>query len=472
MDILEKIVSFGNDLIWSNVLIFILIGVGLYFTIRSRFVQFRLFGEMFHVLTEKDTMKGRKKSVSSLQAFFISTASRVGTGNLAGVASAVSIGGPGAVFWMWVIALLGAASGFVESTLAQIYKVRDGDDFRGGPAYYMQRALNARWLGIIFAVLITFSFGLVFNSVQSNTIALAFENSFDVNRWVLGAILTVATAIIIFGGVRRIAVVSQIIVPIMAGIYLLVAAYVLIVNFTEIPAMFALIFQHAFGLKEVTGGGVGAAMLLGIKRGLFSNEAGMGSAPNAAATADVSHPVKQGLIQALGVFVDTLLIATATAFMVMMSNGYVDSKLDGVQLTQEAMNQHLGSGAGIFVAIAVLLFAFSSIIGNYYYGETNIEFIKSSKTALFIYRLAVLGMVMFGAKAGFGIVWSMADLSMGLMALLNLIVIAIIGKVAFVALKDYRDQRKAGKDPQFYADTIKGLKSDIWTDRPVKDKSN
>ncbi|KMM35836.1 alanine/glycine:cation symporter family protein [Guptibacillus hwajinpoensis] len=472
MDILEKIVSFGNDLIWSNVLIFILIGVGLYFTIRSRFVQFRLFGEMVHVLTEKDTVKGRKKSVSSLQAFFISTASRVGTGNLAGVASAVSIGGPGAVFWMWVIALLGAASGFVESTLAQIYKVRDGDDFRGGPAYYMQRALNARWLGIIFAVLITFSFGLVFNSVQSNTIALAFENSFDVNRWVLGAILTVATAIIIFGGVRRIAVVSQIIVPIMAGIYLLVAAYVLIVNFTEIPAMFALIFQHAFGLKEVTGGGVGAAMLLGIKRGLFSNEAGMGSAPNAAATADVSHPVKQGLIQALGVFVDTLLIATATAFMVMMSNGYVDSKLDGVQLTQEAMNQHLGSGAGIFVAVAVLLFAFSSIIGNYYYGETNIEFIKSSKTALLIYRLAVLGMVMFGAKAGFGIVWGMADLSMGLMALLNLIVIAIIGKVAFVALKDYRDQRKAGKDPQFYADTIKGLKSDIWTDRPVKDKSN
>lgn len=472
MDILEKIVSFGNDLIWSNVLIFILIGVGLYFTIRSRFVQFRLFGEMVHVLTEKDTMKGRKKSVSSLQAFFISTASRVGTGNLAGVASAVSIGGPGAVFWMWVIALLGAASGFVESTLAQIYKVRDGDDFRGGPAYYMQRALNARWLGIIFAVLITFSFGLVFNSVQSNTIALAFENSFDVNRWVLGAILTVATAIIIFGGVRRIAVVSQIIVPIMAGIYLLVAAYVLIVNFTEVPAMFALIFQHAFGLKEVTGGGVGAAMLLGIKRGLFSNEAGMGSAPNAAATADVSHPVKQGLIQALGVFVDTLLIATATAFMVMMSNGYVDSKLDGVQLTQEAMNQHLGSGAGIFVAVAVLLFAFSSIIGNYYYGETNIEFIKSSKTALLIYRLAVLGMVMFGAKAGFGIVWGMADLSMGLMALLNLIVIAIIGKVAFVALKDYRDQRKAGKNPQFYADTIKGLKSDIWTDRPVKDKSN
>ncbi|MBN8210215.1 alanine:cation symporter family protein [Bacillus sp. NTK071] len=472
MDILEKIVSFGNDLIWSNVLIFILIGVGLYFTIRSRFVQFRLFGEMFHVLTEKDTMKGRKKSVSSLQAFFISTASRVGTGNLAGVASAVSIGGPGAVFWMWVIALLGAASGFVESTLAQIYKVRDGDDFRGGPAYYMQRALNARWLGIIFAVLITFSFGLVFNSVQSNTIALAFENSFDVNRWVLGAILTVATAIIIFGGVRRIAVVSQIIVPIMAGIYLLVAAYVLIVNFTEIPAMFALIFQHAFGFKEVTGGGVGAAMLLGIKRGLFSNEAGMGSAPNAAATADVSHPVKQGLIQALGVFVDTLLIATATAFMILMSNGYVDSKLDGVQLTQEAMNQHLGSGAGIFVAVAVLLFAFSSIIGNYYYGETNIEFIKSNKTALLIYRLAVLGMVMFGAKAGFGIVWGMADLSMGLMALLNLIVIAIIGKVAFVALKDYRDQRKAGKDPQFYADTIKGLKSDIWTDRPVKDKSN
>jgi len=472
MDILKTIVDAGNELIWSNILIVILIGVGLYFTIRSRFVQFRLFGEMFHVLAEKETMKGRKNSVSSLQAFFISTASRVGTGNLAGVASAVSIGGPGAVFWMWVIALLGAASGFVESTLAQIYKVRDGDDFRGGPAYYMQRALNARWLGIIFAVLITFSFGLVFNSVQSNTIALAFENSFDVNRWVLGAILTVATAIIIFGGVRRIAVVSQIIVPIMAGIYVIVAAFVLIVNFTEIPAMIALIFQHAFGFKEVTGGGVGAAMLLGIKRGLFSNEAGMGSAPNAAATADVSHPVKQGLIQALGVFVDTLLIATATAFMILMSDGYVDSKLDGVQLTQEAMNQHLGSGAGIFVAVAVLLFAFSSIIGNYYYGETNIEFIKSSKTALLIYRLAVLAMVMFGAKAGFGIVWGMADLSMGLMALLNLIVISIIGKVAFVALKDYRDQRKAGKDPQFYADTIKGLKSDIWTNKPVKDKSN
>ncbi|EGL81751.1 amino acid carrier protein [Caldalkalibacillus thermarum TA2.A1] len=458
MDILESIISWGNHLLWSKVLIVMLIGLGVYFTFKTRFVQFKLFGEMFRLLKEGVTPDPtQKKAVSSFQAFCISTASRVGTGNMAGVALAISLGGPGAVFWMWLIALIGAASSFVESTLAQIYKVKDGNGFRGGPAYYMEKGLNQRWMGVLFAVLITITFGLVFNSVQSNTIAHALEEAWGIDRGLMGLILAVVVGLIIFGGVKRIARVSAVIVPVMAIFYVAVALFVVIKNVTMIPEVLMLIIGNAFGLQEVVGGGLGAALMNGIKRGLFSNEAGMGSAPNAAAAAAVSHPVKQGLIQSLSVFTDTLIICSATAFIILMSGIYLDQEINGIALTQAALSTQVGDWATGFVAIAILLFAFSSLIGNYYYGETNIEFIRSSKTWLTIYRLAVIGMVAFGSVAQLSLVWDMADLFMGLMAIINLIAIALLGKFAFAALQDYVEQRREGKDPVFRADRIEGL---------------
>ncbi|WP_079509067.1 alanine/glycine:cation symporter family protein [Mesobacillus jeotgali] len=459
MEIFNNIITQLNDYMWSYILIAVLVILGTYFTFRTRFVQFKYFPEMIRVLKDPATVSSEgKRGRSSFQAFTVSLASRVGTGNLAGVATAISAGGPGAVFWMWLIAFIGAASAFIESTLAQIYKVKDKDEYRGGPAYYMERGLNKRWLGILFAVIIVFTFGLVFSSVQSNTISLAFDQAFGFDRFWMGIILSAMTAAIIFGGIKRIAFVSQIIVPIMAVLYLILALYIVFTNFSEIPAMFSLIFKNAFGLQEAVGGGMGAAVMMGIKRGLFSNEAGMGSAPNAAATAAVTHPVKQGLIQTLGVFTDTILICSATAFIIIMSGEYTNADLDGIQLTQAALTTHVGAWAPTFVGAAIFLFAFTSIIGNYYYGETNIEFIKESKTALFVYRLAVIAMVLFGSVVDLAIVWNLADLFMGIMALINLLAITLLAKIAMAALKDYREQRKQGRDPVFYADSIDGLK--------------
>ncbi|MGY0693334.1 alanine/glycine:cation symporter family protein [Virgibacillus sp. FSP13] len=455
MGFIENLVGDINEVLWSYVLIIVLIGLGLWFTIKTRFVQFRLFREMFRVLFDKRTMSAEgKKGTSSFQAFAISAASRVGTGNLAGVASAVAAGGPGAVFWMWLIALLGSASAFVESTLSQVYKVPEKNQYRGGPAYYMEKGLNNRWLGIIFAITITFTYGLVFNSVQSNTISLAFSGEFDFKQGYMAVILVLLTAIVIFGGLKSIANVTQIIVPIMAIIYIFIAIYILIVNITAIPDLLALIFENAFGIREVAGGGFGAAIMMGIKRGLFSNEAGMGSAPNAAATAEVTHPAKQGLIQALGVFFDTILICSATAFIIISAGGYEGSKLDGIQLTQNAFGFHIGDWASIFIAIAIFLFAYSSILGNYYYGENNIGYVKDSKFGLFIYRIAVLAMVVFGAIATFDLVWALADLTMAIMALINLYAITRLFKIANRVLQDYQRQRKAGKDPVFYKDAL------------------
>jgi alanine or glycine:cation symporter, AGCS family len=462
---IENLVSVGNTILWSYLLIALLILLGIYFTLRTNLVQFRYFGEMFKLINDKATTSSSIKTITSFQAFCISTASRVGTGNLAGVAIAISIGGPGAIFWMWVIALLGAATSFIESTLAQIYKVKDKSGFRGGPAYYMEKGLNKRWMGIIFAVLITLCFGLIFNSVQANTISIAFESAFGMNRLTMGIILTVVTSIVIFGGIQRVAKVSQIIVPVMAVIYLLVALFIVATNISEVPAILSMIFSNAFGLNEAVGGGIGAAIMNGVKRGLFSNEAGMGSAPNAAATAHVTHPVKQGFIQTLGVFTDTILICSATAFMILLSGAFTDGNLTGIELTQAAMSTHIGPWANSFVAIAILLFAFSSIIGNYYYGETNIEFIKSNKKWLFLYRIAVIGMVVFGSVASIQIVWNLADLFMGLMAVINLIAVFLLSKVAIAALKDYIEQRKQGKDPVFYASSIEGLtNTESWED--------
>lgn len=462
MEFLNEKILLVNDFIWTYILIAMLIAIGLYFTFRTKFVQFSNIKEMFKLLGEGTSSKDKAKGqVSSFQAFCIGTASRVGTGNLAGVASAIAIGGPGAVFWMWLIALIGSASAFIESTLAQIYKVKDGDNFRGGPAYYMEKGLKKKWMGIAFSVLIIICFGFAFNSVQSNTITAAFNSTFNANKLIIGIILTVLTLIIIFGGVNRIAKISSILVPIMAVAYIVIALFIIIMNFNQIPSLFKTIFENAFGLKQVVGGGIGAALLQGIKRGLFSNEAGMGSAPNAAATATVSHPVKQGLIQTLGVFTDTLIICTSTAFIILLSGAPLDGSVKGIELTQMALVSQVGSWGGTFISICILLFAFSSIIGNYYYGETNIQFITENKVVLYGYRILVAAMVLFGSIASMDLVWNIADVFMGLMAILNLIAIVLLSKIAIKALQDYTAQKKAGKDPVFYASSIPELGDEV-----------
>lgn len=400
MELLNNWINGVNDILWSYILIIMLLGCAVWFTIKSRFVQFRMIGEMIRLLGDS-AGKGEKgeKHISSFQAFAVSLASRVGTGNLAGVATAVAIGGPGSVFWMWLIALLGSSSAFVESTLAQLYKEKGKDSFIGGPAYYMLHGLGLRWMGVLFAVLISITFGFAFNSVQSNTICAAWEGAFGIDHAWIGAILTVLTLIVIFGGIQRIARVSSIVVPVMALGYIALALGIVLFNITRLPAVIETILSNAFGWEQAIGGSVGAALMQGIKRGLFSNEAGMGSAPNVAATAHVSHPVKQGLIQALGVFTDTLIICTCTAFIILFSGAPLDGSINGVQLTQQALSNEVGSIGSTFVALAILLFAFSSIIGNYYYGEANIRFITSKRSVLFIYRILVGGMVMFGALA-------------------------------------------------------------------------
>lgn len=467
MEKLNNLVIGVNDFIWTYILISMLIVLGFYFTIRTRFVQFRYFKEMFILLGDrasKDTNKEGK--VSSFQAFCISTASRVGTGNIAGIALAVVAGGPGSIFWMWLIALIGSASSFVESTLAQIFKVKDGNTFRGGPAYYMEKGLNKKWMGITFSILITICFGFVFNAVQANTVAGAFSNAFGINKLAMGIVLAILTGLVIFGGVQRIAKVSEVIVPVLAGLYILVAIFIVVTNIGQLPGILKMIFESAFDFRSVSMGTMGAMMLTGIKRGLFSNEAGMGSAPNAAATADVTHPVKQGLIQTLGVFTDTIVICSCTAFIILLYPEYQSTGLNGIELTQAALTSHIGSIGSIFIAICIFLFAFSSIVGNYYYGQSNIEFMSENKTILNIFRAGVVVMVLFGSLTQVDIVWNLADVFMGLMAIINLIAIVLLGKYAFMALDDYTNQKKAGiKDPIFKASNIKGLENiECWND--------
>ena len=465
MEMILNLIDGLNTFLWSYILIAMLITLGLYFTVRTKFVQFRYFKEMFRLLGDGASKENKEEGkVSSFQAFCISTASRVGTGNIAGIAIAIVTGGPGAIFWMWLIALVGSASSFVESTLAQIYKVKDGKSFRGGPAYYIEQGLKKKWMGVTFAILITVSFGFVFNAVQANTVSQAFNTAFGVDKLTMGIILAVLTALVIFGGVDRIAKVSEVIVPIFAGLYILVALFVIATNITELPGIFKLIFESAFGLREITMGTMGGMMLTGIKRGLFSNEAGMGSAPNAAAAADVSHPVKQGLIQTLGVFTDTLVICSATAFIIILYPTYMQTGLTGIELTQAALSSHIGPIGNIFIAVCIFLFAFSSIVGNYYYGQSNMEFINLSKTGLNIFRALVVAMVLLGSLTKVQVVWNLADVSMGLMAIINLVAIALLGKYAFMALDDYTAQKKSGiKDPVFEAKKFKGLeKVQCW----------
>ena len=458
---IQNIINLANDLLWSYIMVAALLACAIYFTLRSRFVQFRMIGEMCRQLvsaTERHQDDG-KRHISPAQAFLVSLASRVGTGNLAGVATAITVGGPGAVFWMWIIALVGAANAFIESTLAQLYKQRAADAYIGGPAYYILKGLKCKWMAVLFSVLTILTFGYAFNTVQSNTICEAMQNAFGIDPTTMGIVLTVATLLIIFGGIQRIAKVSSIVVPIMALGYLLLAIVVVMMNLSALPDILVSIVKGAFGVEQLVGGGMGAAVMQGIKRGLFSNEAGMGSAPNAAATASTSHPVKQGLIQTLGVFTDTLVICSCTAFIILASGVPLDN-LDGVQLTQEALTAEVGVAGRIFVAIAIFFFAFSSIFGNYYYGEANIRFITRSSTALTLYRVTVGAVVMGGALMSLQTVWSLADITMGLMTLCNLVAIALLGGRALLLLKDYTSQLKKGKDPIFKKQNIKEFAND------------
>lgn len=463
MEQISQIIGTVNNLLYSYILIALLLILGTYFSIKTGFIQVRMLGEMFRILGGKSS--GSSKGISSFQAFCISIASCVGTGNLAGVAIAIVIGGPGAVFWMWLIALIGMCSSLIECTLAQIYKIKDGDHFRGGPAYYMEKALGKKWMGVVFSILISITYGLVFNSVQANTMASAFNKAFGINQLYVGIILAVVTAIIIFGGIKRIAHVAEVLVPVMAVAYIFVASFIIVKNIAMIPSIISLIISSAFGFKSVAGGLFGAVVMQGIKRGLFSNEAGMGSAPNAAATSDVSHPVKQGLVQALGIFTDTIIICSCTAFIILISGNYTTGNFNGIQLTQDAIVSQVGSWGAVFIAACILFFAFSSVIGNYYYGETNIEFIKVNKIWLTIYRVLVVVMVLCGCIADLPFVWNLADLFMGLMATMNLLTIAVLSKFAFAAIKDYEKQRKNGKDPVFKASSIPELKNtECWDD--------
>ena len=460
-----------NDIIWGYGLIAALVACGCWFTWKTKGVQFRMVGEMFRLLTDStiqgssglDDKNENHKHISSFQAFAVSVATRVGTGNLAGVATAIAIGGPGAVFWMWMIALVGAATAFVESTLGQLFKKRDNDSFIGGPAYYIERGLHKKKLACTFAILLTITFGLSYNSIQSNTICGAMHEAFGWSPAVVGLVLTVVSLVIVFGGIHRIAKVSSILVPLMAIGYFLLVLAVVVMNIEEVPHVLKVIVTDAFGLRQGVGGTLGATIMIGVKRGLFSNEAGEGSAPNVAATATVTHPVKQGLIQALGVFTDTLLVCSCTAFVILISGLYDVPELNGIALTQSALDSEIGPSGSVFIAVAILLFAFSSIIGNYYYGEAKIRFMTSNGTILTIYRICSGGvMVMFGALVSLELVWSLGDLCMALLTACNLIAIVSLGKYVFRLLDDYKTQKRNGiKEPVFHRSQLPEIENDL-----------
>jgi AGCS family alanine or glycine:cation symporter len=468
---MNELITHINDAIWGYVLIGVLVACGVWFTWKTRGVQFRMIGEMFRLLTDSATSGTNKlsdknehhKHISSFQAFAVSVATRVGTGNLAGVATAIAIGGPGAVFWMWIIALLGSATAFIESTLGQLFKQRHKDSFIGGPAYYILKGLHCKWMAYLFAILITITFGLSYNSIQSNTICGAMQEAFGWNPLVVGVVLSVMALFIVFGGIHRIANVSAVLVPLMAIGYFVLAIVIVLMNIHLIPHVMKVIVTSAFGFEQSVGGALGATIMNGVKRGLFSNEAGEGSAPNVAATATVSHPVKQGLIQALGVFTDTLLVCSCTAFIILISGLYQTPELNGIALTQAALNSEIGSIGPVFIAVAIFLFAFSSIIGNYYYGEANIRFMTSNVTALTVYRIFSAGvLVMFGALASLEIVWNLGDLCMALLTACNLVAIIALGKYAFRLLDDYRQQKRDGiKEPTFHRSQLPEIEKDL-----------
>lgn len=485
-DLLMSWVQMLNGPLWDFLVVF-LVAVGIFYTVVTGAVQIRLFLHSVKVMKSSRKAGDDEHGITPFQAFVTGLASRVGVGNVAGVAIAIAIGGPGAVFWMWFTAFLGMSSAFVESSLAQLFKVRDtqNQQFRGGPAYYITQGLKQKWMGVLFAVALILTYGFVFNAVQANAIIGATSHawgwdkanlilplgslSFEIS-WV-GLFLVFITSLIIFGGIKRIAKVAESFVPFMAILYLLVALYIAIINLPILPDIFALIFSKAFEFDAAAGGFFGAmvsmAMIQGIKRGLFSNEAGMGSAPNAAAASDVRHPVNQGLVQMLGVFVDTFVVCTCTAIIILTSGLYQNAGYEGVTLTQMALESQIGSWGDDFLAIILFLFAYSSIIGNYAYAEGNVQFINNRPKVMATFRVLVLVMVYMGAITSVPLVWSMADLFMGIMATINLIAILLLTPFLLMLLRDYRGQLKRGvKEPKFSLDEHPKfkdkVKSDIW----------
>ena len=458
MEFLHGIINDINSFLWTYIIIIALIGSGVIFTLRTKFVQLRMLKEMFKLIFSTAGAKTEGKEISGFQAFCVSTASRVGVGNIAGVAIAIVTGGPGAVFWMWLIAFIGCATGFVESTLAQIYKLpREGGLFHGGPAYYIKNALHQPNIAKLFAVLLSVTFGWIYVSVQANTITQSVETAFGIDKTITAFVVAILAGIVIFGGANRVAKFTEMLVPIMAGIYLLSALFIVVINLDQVPAMFALIIHDAFEPQAAVGGGFGAVFMTGVRRGLFSNEAGEGSVPNAAATASGKHPARQGLIQSFGVYVDTFFVCSATAFSVLLTGEYqIGGELTGVALVQHSLSTVYGTYAPHVLSAIVFLFAFSSIVGNYYYGEVNIAFFEGDETgalssalaknAINIFRAGVVAMVLFGSFAELSFVWDSADLFMGFLCLTNLYAIARLGKYSFIALEDYISQKKRGID--------------------------
>ncbi|MFC4139024.1 MULTISPECIES: sodium:alanine symporter family protein [unclassified Microbacterium] len=472
MDAINDWLLTWGDNFWTWLVLPIVVLLGLYFTLRSGVVQFRMIPEMFRTLTDRTPRNadGEPQSVSAFQAFTISAASRVGVGNIAGVGTAIAIGGPGAVFWMWLMAFIGGASSFIESSLAQLFKVRDADGFRGGPAYYMQHGLKARWMGVLFAVVLIVCFPIAFSSLQANTIQATLAGSLGDSApawlpWVTGIALAVLMALVVFGGVRRIASVTQMLVPLMALGYLLLGLIVVALHWDRIPYVFGAIFGQAFGPNEIVGAAFGYVVLQGVKRGMFSNEAGLGSAPNAGATAAVTHPVKQGLVQTLGVYFDTFLVCSITAFIILVSVPDLAGATRGIDLTQGALVSTLGDWSNIALSVIIFLLAFSSVLGNYYYGESNIEFITTHRGTLTGYRIVAIVAVFVGSVVSADVVWNFADGAMGIMALVNLIAIALLSGVAFRLLKDYSQQRREGFDPIFTRDRMPDISGiSVWED--------
>ncbi len=467
--LLRPLVDLVNGVLWNYVLVYGLLAVGVFFTVRLRFLQLRRFPHMLRILGRGTA--GDDSGISPFQALCTSLASRVGTGNLAGVAIALGVGGPGALFWMWCTAVVGMATAYAESALAQLYKVRDGTgQYRGGPAYYMALGLGRRWMGIVFAVALLLTYGLVFSSVHANAMAQALGDAFGFSRAQIATGLVLLTAVIIFGGLRSVARFAEWAVPFMAVAYLGLALWVVLTHLAEVPAVLGLIVRSAFGLEPAAGGvlgGIAAAMLNGVKRGLYSNEAGMGSAPNvaAAATPVPHHPASQGLVQSLGVFIDTLLICSATGFVILLS-GVVGDGHDGVRMTQEAMTVFFGGAGTYFVAIAMFFFAFTTILGNYTYAENNLLYLGGGRVGLFVLRMAALGVIVWGVYSKVQLVWDAADAAMAIMASINLVAIVMLSGVVVKLTRDYDRQLEAGRSPRFEIDghpgLAKGVDREIW----------
>ena len=466
---MRDLLSAVNGVLYYPILIIVLLACGFYFTIRTKFIQFGLLGEAFKVITEKPE---GKDDVSSFQALMVSTASRVGTGNIVGVANAICLGGPGAVFWMWIIALIGGASAFIESTLAQIYKKRGSDGVSyGGPSYYIENAIGSRGLGVLFAVALIATYAVGFNMLASFNLQDSFRvYDFYVpgkTSWMIGAVLALIAGYCILGGGKRIIKFTSLLVPVMGVIFVIMALVMIVINIKNVPAMFGMIFKDAFNFKAIFGGVAGSALVEGIKRGLYSNEAGMGSAPNAAASASVSHPVKQGLVQMISVFLDTIVICSATAFMSLSSGIAPTEELAGAPFVQASLSTVFGPYGNIFITVSLALFAFTTLLGNLYYVDSCLTYLNKktpSKTFMLSYRIIAIILIFVGAGMEMSLAWDVADFLMGVMCLINIPSILYLGSIALKALEDYKKQRAEGKNPVFKAEAV-GIdtsKLDYW----------